>query len=56
MAAFGKLWHLRRETTKINRLIEEEFEQIEVEDRLDFGRERTLSGGRGGIGARTDPS
>jgi hypothetical protein len=34
MAAFGKLRHLRRETAKINRIIEEEFEQIEVEDRL----------------------
>ena len=34
MAAFGKLRHLRRETEKINRIIEEEFEQIEVEDRL----------------------
>ena len=34
MAAFGKLRHLRRETAKINRLIEEEFEQIEAEDRL----------------------
>lgn len=34
MAAFGKLRHLRRETAKINRIIEEEFEQIEAEDRL----------------------
>ena len=34
MAAFGKLRHLRRETGKINRRIEEEFEQIEAEDRL----------------------
>jgi hypothetical protein len=34
MAAFGKLRHLRRETAKINRKIEEEFEQIEAEDRL----------------------
>jgi len=34
MAAFGKLRHLRRETAKINRVIEEEFEQIEAEDRL----------------------
>jgi hypothetical protein len=33
MAAFGKLRHLRRETAKINRIIEEEFEQIEAEDR-----------------------
>jgi hypothetical protein len=33
MAAFGKLRHLRKETAKINRLIEEEFEQIETEDR-----------------------
>jgi len=33
MAAFGKLRHLRKETAKINRLIEQEFEQIEAEDR-----------------------
>ena len=33
MAAFGKLRHLRKETSKINRLIEDEFEQIEAEDR-----------------------
>lgn len=34
MSAFGKLRHLRKETAKINRIIEEEFEQIEAEDRL----------------------
>ena len=34
MAAFGKLRHLRRETAKINHIIEDEFEQIEAEDRL----------------------
>jgi len=34
MAAFGKLRHLHKETAKINRTIEEEFEQIEAEDRL----------------------
>jgi hypothetical protein len=34
LAAFGKLRHLRGETTKINRLIEQEFEQIETEDQL----------------------
>ena len=34
IAAFGKLRHLRRETAKINRIIEEEFEQTEAEDRL----------------------
>lgn len=34
MTAFGKLRHLRRETAKINRIIEEAFEQIEAEDRL----------------------
>jgi hypothetical protein len=34
MAAFGKLRRLRKETAKINRLIEEEFEQVEAEDRL----------------------
>lgn len=33
MTAFGKLRHLRKETAKINRTIEEEFEQIEPEDR-----------------------
>ena len=34
MTAFGKLRHRRSETAKINRIIEEEFEQIEAEDRL----------------------
>ena len=34
MSAFGKLRHLRRETAEINRIIEEEFEQIEAEDRM----------------------
>lgn len=34
MAAFGKLRHLRKETARINRLMEEEFEQVEPEDRL----------------------
>ena len=34
MTAFGKLRQLRRETAKVNRIIEEEFEQIEAEDRL----------------------
>ena len=34
MRAFGKLRHLRRETAKINRIIDEEFELIEAEDRL----------------------
>jgi len=33
MNAFGKLRHLRKETARINRIIEEEFEQIESEDR-----------------------
>jgi hypothetical protein len=33
MAAFGKLRHLRKETARINRIIEDEFEQIEAEDR-----------------------
>jgi hypothetical protein len=32
MAAFGKLKHLRKETEKINRIIEETFENIEPED------------------------
>jgi hypothetical protein len=34
MDAFGKLRRLRKETARINRLIEEEFEQVEAEDRL----------------------
>jgi hypothetical protein len=34
MAAFGKLRHLRKGKARINRIIEEEFEQIEAEDRL----------------------
>ncbi len=34
MAAFGKLRRLRKETARINRTIEEEFEQVEAEDRL----------------------
>jgi hypothetical protein len=34
MTAFGKLRHLRKGTKKINRIIEEEFEQVEAEDRL----------------------
>ncbi len=34
MAAFGKLRSLRKETAKVNRVIDEEFEQIEAEDRL----------------------
>jgi len=34
MTAFGKLRRLRSETAKINRIIEQEFEQIEAEDRL----------------------
>ena len=34
MAAFGKLRHLRKESARINRVIEDEFEQIEAEDRL----------------------
>jgi hypothetical protein len=34
ITAFGKLRHLRKETARINHVIEEEFEQIEAEDRL----------------------
>jgi hypothetical protein len=34
MKAFGKLRHLRKDTPKINRIIEEEFEQIDAEDRI----------------------
>jgi len=33
MKTFGKLRHLHKETARINRIIEEEFEQIEIEDR-----------------------
>ena len=33
MTTFGKLRHLRKQTARINRTIEEEFEQIEPEDR-----------------------
>ncbi len=34
MAAFGRLRRWRGETAKINRKIEEAFEQVEAEDRL----------------------
>lgn len=34
MTAFGKLRRLHKETARINRLIEEEFEEVEAEDRL----------------------
>lgn len=34
MAGFGKLRRLRRETRRINRVIEAEFERTEAEDRL----------------------
>jgi hypothetical protein len=34
LEAFGKLRHLREETVRINKLIQEEFEQIEPEDKL----------------------
>jgi hypothetical protein len=34
MTAFGKLRRLRRETAKIDRIIEKEFEQVEAEDQL----------------------
>lgn len=33
MASFGKLRHLRKETARINQVIEEAFEKIEPEDR-----------------------
>lgn len=32
MKSFGKLRHLRKETARINRILEEEFEQVESED------------------------
>lgn len=34
MAAFGKLRRFRKETARINHLIEAEFEQVEAEDQL----------------------
>jgi len=34
MAAFGRLRHLRKDGASINRLIEEEFERVEAEDRV----------------------
>lgn len=34
MAGFGKLQYLRKESVKIDRAIEDEFEQVETEDRL----------------------
>ncbi len=34
MRSFGKLRHLRKETARIQRLIDEEFEKIEPEDRV----------------------
>jgi hypothetical protein len=33
LKTFGKLRHLRKETARINRIIEEEFDHIEAEDR-----------------------
>ena len=33
MKTFGKLRHLHKETAKINRVIEDEFDQLETEDR-----------------------
>jgi hypothetical protein len=32
MKTFGKLRHLRKATARINRIIEEEFDQVEIED------------------------
>jgi hypothetical protein len=34
MVGFGKLRRFRKETARINRLIEEEFERIEAQDRM----------------------
>lgn len=34
MAAFGGLRHLQKDSARINRLIAEEFERVEAEDRL----------------------
>jgi hypothetical protein len=33
LKTFGKLRHLRKETARINRIIEDEFDRIETEDR-----------------------
>ncbi len=33
MKSFGKLRHLRNETARINRIVEDEFDQVEAEDR-----------------------
>jgi hypothetical protein len=33
MKTFGKLRHLRKETARINLIIEDEFDRIEIEDR-----------------------
>jgi len=33
MKTFGKLRHLHKETARINRIMEEEFGQVETEDR-----------------------
>jgi hypothetical protein len=33
MTTFGKLRHLHKETARINRIIEEAFDQIEAEDK-----------------------
>jgi hypothetical protein len=33
MKTFGKLRHLRKETARISRIIAEEFDQVEAEDR-----------------------
>ena len=33
MNTFGKLRHLHKETVRINRIIEEEFDQIETDDK-----------------------
>jgi len=33
MKTFGKLRHLRKEAARINRIIEEEFDQVATEDR-----------------------
>ena len=33
MKTFGKLRHLHKETVRINRIMEEEFDQVETEDR-----------------------
>ena len=53
MAAFGKLKHLRKETARINRIIEEEFEKIEPRTGFDPRHPCSIRHGGGGHGDGT---